>query len=116
MTLLLGSVTASPKGTVHTCLACGLKDFDVRMTLVEVPEAERRIVEVTVVVAADAHGRPTGLEQRHVRELYASEPRCRDRMACRERARIAWAEFEASRTPAAPAAEAPVDEELAWLG
>ena len=90
-----------------TCLACGLEswDSDVAMTLVEVDEREARVVSQPLVTALDGHGRPAGMEYRDVRELYISEPRCRDRRACHDR--VAALE---------PAVESVSDEELAWLG
>ncbi len=96
---------------LHTCLACGLKDYDVRMTLVEVPEGEQRIIDVAVVTSEDGHGRPTGMETRQVRERFAAEPRCRDKVACREREAAALAEWKASQVKVAPAAS----DDQAWL-
>lgn len=99
--------------TPHTCLSCGLRDYDVRMALVDladpkanlhpVEEPDQRIVEVPVTTMTDGHGRPTGMEYHQVRERYVTEPRCRDRAACLTRARAAEEESE-------PA------EDLAWLG
>lgn len=101
---------------MHTCLACGLKDYDVRVTLVEVPEAEQRVIEVAIVTQEDSHGRPTGMEQRQVRERFAAEPRCRDKAACRVREAAAWAEFEATRANVAPLVASSETDDLAWLG
>jgi hypothetical protein len=96
---------------MHTCLACGQKDYDVRLTLIEVPQEEQRVVDVSVVTAEDSHGRPTAMEQRQVRELYATEPRCRDRRACAEREAAALAEWQAQQKRAEPAAQ----EDTSWL-
>lgn len=90
---------------MHTCLACGLTDYEVRMALVMVPPDEQRIVPVAVTTLEDSHGRPLETRTDQVREIYANEPRCRDRAACAVRVAEAEAQMRERRA-----------EDLAWLG
>lgn len=78
---------------MRTCLACGVEDRDVAMTLVDrddklrpdyLPIAEQRVVDVAIVSAEDHRG-ITGFDYAQVRERYISEPRCRDKAACAAR-------------------------------
>ena len=66
------------------CLACGFEGWDVRMRLIQVPEAERRMVNVALSVN-ERHGQQHEFAYREVPEQYVREPRCRDVAACGER-------------------------------
>ena len=95
---------------LRTCLACGVEDRDVAMTLVEVKATEQRVVNVGLVSAETNRG-ITGFDYRDVREQWVSEPRCRDKAACRKRV----ADL-ARPVDAAPPPKANADEEgPSWL-
>ena len=95
---------------LRSCLACGVEDRDVAMTLVEVKATEQRVVSVALVSAETSRG-VTGFDYPEVRERYISEPRCRDKAACRRRV----AEL-AGPVDAAPPPKANADEEgPSWL-
>lgn len=89
----------------HTCLACGDTSDDVRMTVVEVEPDEQRIVEVPIV-SAEERGQIRGFDYVPALERYASEPRCRDKAACRAR-------VEAMEAP--KPAPADVEEGPTWM-
>lgn len=94
---------------LHACLACGVRDADVHMALVDLEDegvtvGEQRLVEVPIVVAEDRH-QVRGMEYREVRERYVNEPRCRDRAACRRR-QDAWRATQAMQVATPPAADA----------
>jgi hypothetical protein len=94
---------------VLPCLLCGIEDHDVAIGLVEIPEPERRVVDVRVLVNSDGRDLTT---VQQVRERYAAEPRCRDTAACRRRvATIETARIAALR--AEVAAAEPVAEPVA---
>ena len=91
-----------------TCLSCGHEGFDVRILLIDIEEPDQRIVEQSVTVGHTLRG-PI-VEQRQVREAYATEPRCVDRIACRARTAALW-------PPAPPEPEAPAsvpEDEATW--
>ena len=52
---------------LRSCLACGVEDRDVAMTLVEVKATEQRVVNVGLVSAETNRG-ITGFDYRDVRE------------------------------------------------
>lgn len=101
--------------TTHTCLACGYSGPEVQMTIVEVPPAEVRDVDVGIAVSWDRLGRVLGFNYLRVPERWAPEPRCRDHKdpkgACAARIRAMSAP-----PPAAGHGDPAVDEEgPAWL-
>ena len=80
------------------------------MTLVEVKVAEQRVVSVALVSAETSRG-VTGFDYPEVRERYISEPRCRDKAACRERVRA----LQPSPPPQADAAEEEAVVRPSWM-
>ena len=93
---------------IRSCLACGVEDRDVAMSLVEVKAADQRVVNVGLVSAETNRG-ITGFDYRDVREQWVSEPRCRDKAACRGRIRAM------DPSPPPPPADAAEEEGPSWL-
>lgn len=92
-----------------SCLACGQSDWGVAMRVLEVPLAEQRVVDVTIVLEENSRG-VTEFGTRQVRERYVAEPRCKDTRACAERVAV----IEMEHAPQQPQPEPTAD--LSWLG
>jgi len=77
------------------------------MGLVDVPPEQQRVVSVGLVSAETSRG-ISGFAYSDVRERYISEPRCRDKAACRKR-------VEAMAEPTDVVAPPAVEEGPSWL-
>lgn len=74
------------------CLLCGREADDVKVDLVEVEHPERMVD----VLVPSTHRRDAQLMTLTVPERFYPVPRCRDRVACAGRERLASASFEAA--------------------
>jgi hypothetical protein len=98
-----------------TCLACGLESNDVAPTIVEYPDP----IEVTVHVPVSA--RRNAIEMpRQVPGVYGAEWRCRDVVACRQRAEAMQGRPEPPRDAATDVSdvarvEPPSEPEGSWF-